>query len=1157
MIPQGSQQPQQVPVQVSVSTDKAGLAKVKGDFLGLAGDLAEPMLVLAAGGTKAEAAWSGLRGLFEARILGPLSLVAGASTAALIAINRLAKGYADLGMSGAAGLQSIETKFKSVLRSQELAAQRIRENVELAKETPYSQNEVMEANRALELLTQGALSSKEGMKLVGDATAVAGEEFSDVAKWVGRLYDALQSGAPIGEASMRLQEMGVINGQTRRTLESMVDSGAAFSEMWGVVEGQLRKSEGAMKDLSKNLEGLQSTYQDTLAVMQAKFSAGFIEGEMAATDTATKSLEALTPTVETLGKLLGSSSNAWEKWKNKVVTAVTSLPGFSQAATGAAIALTGLLAAISAGSAAAMMRFAASVIATTLAKNRMIKSTGALVVAQQAQAMATSELAAANVALATATTAVTQGNYAAAVSSLRLAATHTIAAGKTSAATVASIGLGAAWKGLTGVVGVLTGAIRAMLVSLVTNPFLLIAAAVMAVGAAFLWWTNTMKEARERAEAFAKATNDIVSSLQAQQRAIKTTTDLMRTHNAAVNELANARKALSEAERDGSAKDVANAKKRVAAIEAELAAINNFDRSKMSLTDEEKSQRVKRSEDSEKLKQLQREEARAKMSPQELAKDLRKEADEQQDKFENANRETRSQEVVKSKQSASAREATEISSELAGMEGKLREFREKRDAEVDKLEMLRKAGSAAGGVAGYVAGQATNDPVLEEYKARADAQEAEILARIEQLRSKVVDARSGLAQALDGDSTIEKFKARISLRNQASESQNQVASLEAEVANAGEDADPAKLEELDLAKRNLQALLDLAKQYGVALDAGAQSRDETDLEIAKAKLEKERDIVALREKQAAARRAEEEAAFQSQNSQLETEKAILGLKNLGLEGDLRAIAYEQQKLDLALARKKVSEEEYRQKTAILEAEAAAARESARRRSVSAVNETRINQLRLEEEWARRVGNTEAANNAAQRADELELAEIGRKVRQEAVEMFETEAERNRYIEERMNQERRAMEQSKRIREEDAARRRRDSRDDQALTYEELRAEILRYKGQDAAAEQADKEANRRRDERMARDQKKSYIEQGFSEKDAEEMAGRDVLAAQAQRELEKLKEAGRGQITASSLARIGGGGAVVGTDPVAQRLDKTNDLLKQILERTGGVPGVQ
>jgi hypothetical protein len=947
--------PETLPVKVKITGDQAGLKKISGDFMGLAGDLAEPMILMAAGATKVEVAWSAVRGVLEAKVLGPLSVVAGASMSALIGIAKLAKGFAEFGMGAAANLQSVETRFKAVLRSQELAGERIKKNVEIAKATPYSQDEVMEANRALEILSQGALATTEKMVMIGDATATAGEEFSNVAKWTGRLYDALQSGSPIGEASMRLQEMGIITGQTRRTLESMTESGASFSEMWGVVEAQMKKSEGAMKDLSKNLEGLQSTYADTMNVMKAKFAAGFLEGESARIEATTKVMEALTPTVETLGKFFGSASNKIENFKAKVTETVTSLPGFSSAATALSVAVTGLLAAFAAGSAASLLKFAATVIATTIAQNRMTKSTGLLVVAENLQVAATTQLTAANAALAASLQAVQAGQMKVAAQNLRVAATHTLTAAKTSGATVASVILTKGYKGLSVAMTFLGNAAKTMLASLIANPLFLMAAAVMAVGGALIYWNQQMKEARARAEAFVKTTNDLVSGLQAQQRAIATTTDLMKAHNNAVSQLADARRALMEAEENGTKKDVENASKRVAAMEKELEAINKFDRAKLALTDEQKQERREKADEPERLRQVARDEARQKMTPQELARDMQKEADEAQERYDRALREKQEQQSVQTKQNVASRSTTEASSELSVEEARLKQIKDAREKAMKSMEANIRAGRGAIMNSDY----GEFDPKLiesvEDYKARVDQAEQEVAAKVDSLRRKVFDTRAGLQEALAGNSEIEKLKARTSLRNQTTEQQTTVNNLRTEIDNAGAEVEAEKVQELEKQERILNTLLDLGKKYNVELNQGDQTRDETDLETLKERLKREADAVALAEKQAAARKAADDAAMVAITERVEVEKTIVGIQALGLAGDLRAIDLERQKLDAALRRKKIGQEEYDQKMRILAAEEEAAKLKAGDRVQDAVTDTRVTQLRLEEEAARRIG----------------------------------------------------------------------------------------------------------------------------------------------------------------------------------------------------------
>ncbi len=734
---------------------------------------------------------------------------------------KLAKGFASLGMAAAANLQSVETRFKAVLRSQTLAAERIRMNVELAKETPYSQDEVMEANRALQVLSQGALATKENMIMIGDATATAGEEFSTVAKWTGRLYDALQSGAPIGEASMRLQEMGVITGQTRRTLESMSESGASFSEMWGVVENQLKKSQGAMKDLSANLEGLQSTYADTMTVMSAKFSAGFLEGEAATIEATTKLMTALTPAVEALGSSFGATSNLWAKFKAGIVDGISKIPGLSSGIVVLTGAVTSLLAAMAVGGAAAMAKFAASIIMTGSAARQATAGMTTLTIAQGVQASVAKRLAVAQSLLTASLAALTRGEYAAAAGGMKLALVQVWTAIKTNAASVAMVAYDLTLKGVRATMGFLGTAAKAMAVSIAASPFLLAALAVTVLIGVLMAVKTHYDAIREKAEAFKKVTDDLVESLRAQQRAIATGTDLMRAQNAAINELTAAKKALLDANREGTKEEIALAEARVAAMAKEVAATNNFDRAKLAMTDDQKAQRRKSIEDPENIAKAKREEARGKMSSYDLADDLQKEADEARDKLDAAKRERDAQKAVEAKQFDAASSKTAIHRSWQAEEAQLQQLQEVRDKALRNAEISKRAGR--GSNLGDT-GNGEFDPKffdnVEKYTARMDAAEKEITAKIKKLRDSVTEGQAGLDAALSGDSKIKKLQAQKSLREQA----NQAGEAVKTSPGAAKDATKEQKAELELLKREWQALLDLADKYNVALDSRARDR---------------------------------------------------------------------------------------------------------------------------------------------------------------------------------------------------------------------------------------------------------------------------------------------------------------------------------------------
>jgi hypothetical protein len=164
-------------------------------------------------------------------------------------------------LSATTQVENLETQFKTLLGSADKAKDRLAELSEFASKTPFQLEEVAQASRVLETLTKGALSTGEGLRLVGDASATTGANFKELAVWVGRAYDGLQSNRPIGEATMRLQELGLVSGGTRTKIEQLQKQ-ARGKEAWAVLEEELKKSSGGMEELSKTTTGLWSTTKD-------------------------------------------------------------------------------------------------------------------------------------------------------------------------------------------------------------------------------------------------------------------------------------------------------------------------------------------------------------------------------------------------------------------------------------------------------------------------------------------------------------------------------------------------------------------------------------------------------------------------------------------------------------------------------------------------------------------------------------------------------------------------------------------------------------------------------------------------------------------------------------------------------------------------------
>ena len=161
-------------------------------------------------------------------------------------------------------VENLTIQFKTLLGSTEAARDRMAELSKFAQTTPFELAEVATASRQLQVLTGGALATGDSLRMVGDAAAASGAEFTELAMWVGRAYGGLQAGRPIGEAMMRLSELGVITGNTRSEIEKLQAAGKS-KEAWDVLKASLERNKGAMSDLAGSVSGLWSTIKDSLS----------------------------------------------------------------------------------------------------------------------------------------------------------------------------------------------------------------------------------------------------------------------------------------------------------------------------------------------------------------------------------------------------------------------------------------------------------------------------------------------------------------------------------------------------------------------------------------------------------------------------------------------------------------------------------------------------------------------------------------------------------------------------------------------------------------------------------------------------------------------------------------------------------------------------
>lgn len=160
----------------------------------------------------------GLKKAFSFSIMGT-KLFAG--FLGLRAIMREIGRFAKRGINFEATKEQSQVAFETLLGDPDAAKERIEDLIDFAAKTPFRLPGIIDANRQLQVLTDGTLAGKEGLRLVGDAAAATGRDMSQVAFWVGRTYAGLKTGTPVGEATLRLIEMGLVSGETALELQRL------------------------------------------------------------------------------------------------------------------------------------------------------------------------------------------------------------------------------------------------------------------------------------------------------------------------------------------------------------------------------------------------------------------------------------------------------------------------------------------------------------------------------------------------------------------------------------------------------------------------------------------------------------------------------------------------------------------------------------------------------------------------------------------------------------------------------------------------------------------------------------------------------------------------------------------------------------------------
>ena len=189
------------------------------------------------------------------------------------------------GISEAINFEKQSVNFEVLLHSADEAKKRMAELAKFAASTPFDLKGVMDANRMLQKFGGAALADMRVMEMVGDMAAVAGQDFSELAQWTGRLYSSLKGGRPIGDATSRLQELGLLAPDVRAKMEELAktDPAAAFKlftqamqRFHGVGEKQANTIGGLWQQIkNQSLAGMRDMAAGVMGALNVK---GMLQG---------------------------------------------------------------------------------------------------------------------------------------------------------------------------------------------------------------------------------------------------------------------------------------------------------------------------------------------------------------------------------------------------------------------------------------------------------------------------------------------------------------------------------------------------------------------------------------------------------------------------------------------------------------------------------------------------------------------------------------------------------------------------------------------------------------------------------------------------------------------------------------------------------------
>lgn len=192
----------------------------------------------------------------------------------IIAAGVLGAGLIGKSISEAGRFEKYEMQFEALLGTVQDAQKRMNEIKEVDLEAPFDITQIADASRILTVFTANAFAGTEALRMMADAAAVTPRPLSEIAYWYGRAYSMIKANRPLGEAIMRLTEMGLLSAEASIQLQKLSKSytPASQEQKLAIINAEFRKFEGSAAKLVTTWPGIWSVF--TSATKQAFAAVG-------------------------------------------------------------------------------------------------------------------------------------------------------------------------------------------------------------------------------------------------------------------------------------------------------------------------------------------------------------------------------------------------------------------------------------------------------------------------------------------------------------------------------------------------------------------------------------------------------------------------------------------------------------------------------------------------------------------------------------------------------------------------------------------------------------------------------------------------------------------------------------------------------------------